>query len=79
MIPYGRQNITDDDIAAVVEVMNSEWLTQGPGIADFERAMAKYCHASHAVAVCNATAALHISCLALGVGTGDIEIGRAHV
>ncbi len=72
MIPYGRQNITDDDIAAVVEVMNSEWLTQGPGIADFERAMAKYCHASHAVAVCNATAALHISCLALGVGTGDI-------
>lgn len=72
MIPYGRQNITDDDIAAVVEVMNSEWLTQGPGIAEFERAMAKYCHASHAVAVCNATAALHISCLALGVGAGDI-------
>ncbi len=72
MIPYGRQNITVDDIAAVVEVMNSEWLTQGPGIAEFERAMAKYCHASHAVAVCNATAALHISCLALGVGSGDL-------
>lgn len=72
MIPYGRQNITDKDIAAVVEVMNSEWLTQGPGIAEFERAMAQYCHSSYAVGVCNATAALHISCLALEVGAGDL-------
>lgn len=72
MIPYGRQNITDDDISAVVEVMNSEWLTQGPGIAEFEGSMATYCHVGYAVAVCNATAALHISCLALGVGVGDV-------
>lgn len=72
MIPYGRQNIIDSDISAVVEVMNSEWLTQGPGIAEFEHNMAKNCHSSYAVAVSNATAALHISCLALDVKAGDI-------
>lgn len=72
MIPYGRQSIDEADIASVVEVLHSEWLTQGPGIASFEEAMASYCHAKHAVAVCNATAALHIACLALGVGKGDL-------
>lgn len=71
MIPYGRQNINDDDIASVIDVLNSEWLTQGPGISHFEQGMAAYCNAKHAVAVCNATAALHIACLALGVGEGD--------
>ena len=72
MIPYGRQNISDDDIAAVVDVMRSEWLTQGPGIASFEQAVAAVCQAQHAVAVSNATAALHIACLALDVGPGDL-------
>lgn len=72
MIPYGRQSIDEADIASVVEVLHSEWLTQGPGIAAFEEAMAIYCHAKHAVAVSNATAALHIACLALGVGKGDL-------
>lgn len=72
MIPYGRQNISEDDIAAVVEVLRSEWLTQGPGIAVFEQALASRCQAAHGVAVCNATAALHIACLSLGVGAGDL-------
>ncbi len=72
MIPYGRQNISDGDVAAVVEVLCSEWLTQGPGIARFEQAVAEVCQAKHAVAVSNATAALHIGCLGLGVGPGDL-------
>lgn len=72
MIPYGRQNINEADIAAVVEVLRSEWLTQGPGIAIFEQAVAARCQAAHAVAVSNATAALHIACLSLGVGAGDL-------
>lgn len=72
MIPYGRQNISDDDIAKVVDVLHSEWLTQGPGIAGFEQAVAAVCEAKHAVAVSNATAALHIACVALGVGPGDV-------
>jgi UDP-4-amino-4,6-dideoxy-N-acetyl-beta-L-altrosamine transaminase len=72
MIPYGRQNISDDDIAAVVEVLRSEWLTQGPGIASFEQSVADACHARHAVAVSNATAALHIACLSLDIGPGDL-------
>jgi len=72
MIPYGRQNIIDADIAAVVEVLQSDWLTQGPGIAEFETTVAQACQARHGVAVCNATSALHIACLALGVGPGDL-------
>lgn len=72
MIPYGRQNICDEDIAAVVEVLRSEWLTQGPGVALFEQSFASCCKVEHAVAVCNATAALHIACLALNVGPGDL-------
>lgn len=72
MIPYGRQNISEADIAAVVEVLRSEWLTQGPGIATFEQAVATRCQVAHAVAVSNATAALHIACLSLGVGPGDL-------
>lgn len=71
MIPYGRQNISQDDIAAVVAVLQSDWLTQGPAIARFEQAVAAYCGARYAVAVCNATAALHIACLGLDIGPGD--------
>ena len=71
MIPYGRQNISEGDIEAVVAVLRSDWLTQGPAIPAFEAALAARCEASHAVAVCNATAALHLACLALGVGPGD--------
>jgi UDP-4-amino-4,6-dideoxy-N-acetyl-beta-L-altrosamine transaminase len=70
-IPYGRQNITEDDIAAVVDVLRSDWLTQGPMIARFEQAVADYCGATYAVAVANATAALHLACLAIDFGPGD--------
>lgn len=70
-IPYGRQTISDEDIAAVVDVLRSDWLTQGPAVPSFEQAVASYCGASHAVAVNSATSALHIACLALGVGPGD--------
>lgn len=70
-IPYGRQDLSEADIAAVVEVLRSDWLTQGPAIERFEASLKEATGAAHAVAVCNATAALHIACLALGVGPGD--------
>lgn len=70
-IPYGCQSIEQADIDAVVQVLQSPWLTQGPTIARFENAMAEHCQAQFAVAVCNATAALHIACLAAGLGPGD--------
>lgn len=70
-IPYGRQSVSEDDIQAVVDVLRSDWLTQGPAIERFERAVADYCDATYAVAVSNATAALHIACLAAGLGKGD--------
>lgn len=72
MIPYGRQDVDRADIDAVVEVLQSDWLTQGPSVDRFERAMADYCGAAHAVAICNATAALHLACRALGLGSGDM-------
>lgn len=72
MIPYGRQNISEDDINAVVEVLRSDFITQGPVVPEFEKAVAQYCGASYAVAVNSATSALHIACLALGVGPGDL-------
>jgi UDP-4-amino-4,6-dideoxy-N-acetyl-beta-L-altrosamine transaminase len=71
MIPYGRQNISEADIQAVVDVLRSDFLTQGPLVPAFERAVADYCAAQYAVAVNSATSALHIACLALGVGKGD--------
>jgi UDP-4-amino-4,6-dideoxy-N-acetyl-beta-L-altrosamine transaminase len=71
MIPYGRQSLDQADIDAVVEVLTSDWLTQGPTIERFEAAMAERCEAGFGVAVCNATAALHIACLAAGLGEGD--------
>jgi len=70
-IPYGRQEITDADIEAVTAVLRSDWLTQGPVVPAFEAAVASYCGAAHAVAVNSATSALHLACLALGVGPGD--------
>jgi len=71
MIPYGRQSIDQDDIDAVVEVMRGDRLTTGPGVADFERALADYCGARHAIAVANGTAALHVAALAAGIRHGD--------
>lgn len=71
MIPYGRQSVDDADIEAVVQVLRSDWLTQGPAIERFEAAMASRCGTDHGVMVCNATAALHIACLAAGLGPGD--------
>lgn len=72
MIPYGRQDISEEDIQAVVDVLKSDWLTQGPLVPKFEKAVASYCGAQYGVAVNSATSALHIACLALGVGKGDI-------
>ena len=71
-IPYARQSISKADIDAVVQVLNSDFLTQGPVVPAFEEAVANYCHAKHAVASSNATAALHLACLALGLGKGDV-------
>lgn len=69
-IPYSRQNLSEDDVAAVVSVLRSEYLTQGPVVPAFEAAFADLHQVPHAVAVANATAGLHIACLALGVGPG---------
>ena len=69
-IPYSTQQISDDDIAAVIDVLRSPWLTQGPAVPRFEQAFAARHGVSHAVAVSNATAGLHIACLALGAGPG---------
>lgn len=71
MIPYGRQNISEADILAVAEVLRSDFLTQGPAIERFEKTVADYCGVRHAVAVSSATAALHIACLATGLGPED--------
>ena len=70
-IPYGRQWIDDDDIRAVVKVIKSDWLTQGPTIKEFETALCIYTGARYTVAVSSGTAALHIACLAAGIKTGD--------
>ena len=72
VIPYGRQNVSEEDINAVVKVLRSDFLTQGPTVPAFEDAVSKYCGAEHAVAVNSATSALHIACLAIGVGPGDM-------
>ncbi len=72
MIPYGRQTISQDDIDAVVAVLQSDFLTQGPQVPAFESSLKAYCGAAHAVAVNSATSALHLACLALGLGAGDV-------
>lgn len=71
-IPYGRQNITEKDIDAVVNVLKSDYLTQGPKVPEFEQAIKNHCVVRHALAMNSATSALHVACLALGVGEGDI-------
>ena len=72
LIPYGRQDIQKDDIDAVREVLQSDFLTQGPMVPHFEQSVAQYTGASHAVAVNSATSALHIALMSLDVGPGDI-------
>lgn len=71
-IPYGRQNITEEDIDAVVNVLKSDYLTQGPKVPEFENAIKEYCNVEYALAMNSATSALHVACLALNVGQGDI-------
>jgi len=71
-IPYGRQDISEKDIAAVVDVLRSDYLTQGPRVPAFEATIAEACGAAHAVAVNSATSALHIACLALGLKPGGL-------
>ena len=70
-IPYGRQNITDEDIQAVIETLKSDYLTQGPNVKEFEDAFAAYIGCRYAVAVSNGTAALHISVMAMHIKPGD--------
>lgn len=72
MIPYGHQNISSEDIDAVVEILKSDWLTQGPMVEKFENSVANYVGAKYAASACNATAALHLACRALDLGVGDI-------
>ncbi len=72
LIPYGKQEITQADIDLVNEVLRSDFLTQGPMVPRFESLVAKKCKAKFAVAVNSATSALHIACIALNVGPGDI-------
>lgn len=71
MIPYGRQDITQEDIDAVIAVLRSDFLTQGPMVPRFEKSVAEHVGCEHALAVNSATSALHIACLALGLGPGD--------
>ena len=70
-IPYGRQSVSEADIAAVVKVLKSDFLTQGPIVPAFEKAVASHCGAAHGIAANSATSALHLACMALGVGPGD--------
>ncbi len=72
IVPYGRQNINQEDIDAVVDVLRSDFLTQGPMVPRFESVVSSYCGALRGVAVNSATSALHLACLALGVGQGDL-------
>jgi UDP-4-amino-4,6-dideoxy-N-acetyl-beta-L-altrosamine transaminase len=72
LIPYGRQEVTQEDIDSVVNVLQSDFLTQGPAVPKFENGVSNYCRVKHGVATNSATSALHIACLALGLGAGDI-------
>ena len=72
MIPYGRQDITSEDVEEVVKVLNSDFLTQGPVLPKFEKSISIYCGVNYAYAMNSATSALHIACMALEVGRGDI-------
>jgi len=70
-IPYGKQDITQDDVDAVVNVLKSDFLTQGPCVPKFEKGVSEYCNVNHSVAVNSATSALHLACLSLDLGSGD--------
>jgi UDP-4-amino-4,6-dideoxy-N-acetyl-beta-L-altrosamine transaminase len=72
MIPYGRQSISEADIEAVINVLKSDFLTQGPAVPAFEKALQDFSKVKHAIAVNSATSGLHLACLALGVGSGDV-------
>ena len=71
-IPYGRQDVSEEDITSVVKALKSDFLTQGPLVPEFEKKISEFCGAEFAVATNSATSALHIACLSLGVGTGDM-------
>ena len=71
-IPYGRHDIQSSDVNAVVEVLKSDFLTQGPMVPNFEEKVSRYCAAKYAIAVTSATSALHISLMALGIGKDDL-------
>ena len=73
-LPYGHQAIDDADIAAVVEVLRGDWITQGPKVGEFERVVADYCGANYGIAFSSGTAALHAACAAAGLGPGDDAI-----
>ncbi len=73
-LPYGRQTIDEQDVQAVVDVLHGDWLTTGPAVTEFERVVREYVGVRHAIAVSNGTAALHLSCLALGVKPGDVGL-----
>ena len=70
-IPYGKQEITEEDIEAVIETLKSDFLTQGPKVPEFESRISKYCDSSYASAFNSATSALHGACMALGLKEGD--------
>ena len=72
LIQYGKQSISDDDVEAVVRVLRSSYLTQGPVTIDFEQSISNYCGAKFAVAVNSATSGLHLALMALGVEDGDL-------
>ena len=72
-VPYGRQIVDEDDIAAVTDVLRGDWLTTGPAVEAFEQAFSEFVGADHGVAVANGTAALHLAMLAAG---GDLDLGR---
>ncbi len=72
MIPYGKQSISQDDINSVISVLQSDFLTQGPQVPLFEKVVANYCGVDYGIAVNSATSALHIACLSLGLGKGDL-------
>lgn len=74
LLPYGHQWLDKEDIATVVQALKSDWITQGPGIADFEEKVARYCGARYAVAVSSGTAALHAACAVCGISEGDEAI-----
>ena len=71
MIPYGRQEVTQEDIDSVVNVLQSDFLTQGPAVPKFENGVSNYCRVKHGIATNSATSSLHVACLALGLGEGD--------